>query len=60
MTKQQSGRSGLEMIANQSFAAYDEMYRVVDFLNKALKNRGLIFGLTQEKDGSMTIAIYNA
>ncbi|MGC7847181.1 YpmA family protein [Desulforudis sp. 1088] len=60
MTKQQSGRSRLEMIANQSFAAYDEMYRVVDFLNKALKNRGLIFGLTQEKDGSMTIAIYNA
>ncbi|MEW6726406.1 MAG: YpmA family protein [Bacillota bacterium] len=60
MTKQQSGRNRLEMIANQSFAAYDEMYRVVDFLNKALKNRGLIFGLTQEKDGSMTIAIYNA
>ncbi|MFZ5899215.1 MAG: YpmA family protein [Bacillota bacterium] len=60
MSKDQPSQNKLELIANQSFTAYDEMYKVVDFLNKALKDRSLIFGLTLEKDGRMTIAIYNA
>ncbi|MDI6709454.1 MAG: YpmA family protein [Thermoanaerobacterales bacterium] len=48
----------LELIATRSFAPYDEMYQVVDFLNKNLKNRGLIFGLTKAKDGRMAITVY--
>lgn len=53
------GKGGkLELIATRSFAPYDEMYQVVDFLNKTLKNRGLIFGLTKSPDGRMAITVY--
>jgi len=48
----------LELIAMRSFAYYNDMYQVVDFLNKTLKNRGLIFGLTKTEDGRMEIKVY--
>lgn len=49
----------LELIAVKSFKTYDEMYRVVDFLNKTLKEKRLIFGLTKDtQKGTMTISIY--
>ncbi len=49
----------LELIATKSFPPYSEMYRVVDFLNKSLKERKLVFGLTrQHGSGMMTITIY--
>jgi hypothetical protein len=49
----------LELIAVKSFAPYDEMYRVVDFLNKSLKDRQLMFGLTRDREsGKMTVTIY--
>lgn len=49
----------LEIIAVKSFKSYDEMYKVVDFLNKTLKDKRLIFGLTKNsgKD-TMSISIY--
>ncbi|MDD3653001.1 MAG: YpmA family protein [Desulfotomaculaceae bacterium] len=49
----------LDIIAVKSFKSYEEMYKVVDFLNKTLKDRHLIFGLTKEngKD-TMSISIY--
>ncbi len=49
----------LELIAHKSFANYEQMYLVVDFLNKNLKDKNLMFGLTKdgEKD-NMTITIY--
>lgn len=49
----------MELIAVKSFTEYSEMYRVVDFLNKSLKDRRLMFGLTKDRQtGSMTITIY--
>ena len=59
-----SGETGkelgkLELIATRSFANYEEMYRVVDFLNKNLKEKKVMFGLTKKKDsGEMVISIY--
>ncbi|WP_434512598.1 YpmA family protein [Desulfitobacterium sp. AusDCA] len=47
----------LELIATQRVNANSEMYKVVDFLNKNLKNYHLMFGLTK-KDESMVISIY--
>ncbi|MBO8138040.1 MAG: YpmA family protein [Desulfotomaculum sp.] len=47
----------LELIAHKSFSYYSDMYKVVDFLNKTLKDKKLIFGLTKDKD-KMTINIY--
>ena len=47
-------------IAQRSFASYDEMYRIVDFLNKTLKEKyNIMFGLTKNnEEESMTITIY--
>lgn len=47
----------LELIAQKSFPEYSNMYKVVDFLNKTLKDKNLIFGLTKKED-KMTINIY--
>lgn len=58
MDKGESG-GNLVMIAAKSFKEYDEMYKVVDFLNKTLKKKNLIFGLTREQgNGIMKISIY--
>jgi hypothetical protein len=47
------------MIAHKTFRANDELVRVVDFLNKTLKDRGLLFGLTKDsRQQEMTINIY--
>lgn len=51
--------SQLDLLARRQFQNYDEMYKVVDFLNKTLKERDLIFGLTKDEEGTMTISIYN-
>lgn len=49
----------LELIAVKSFKSYEEMYKVVDFLNKTLKDKKVIFGLTKDSQkGTMTISIY--
>ncbi len=49
----------LELIAHKSFANYDQMYLVVDFLNKSLKDKRLMFGLTKDSSNEkMTITIY--
>ncbi|KRQ86629.1 hypothetical protein ABG79_01612 [Caloramator mitchellensis] len=50
---------GLHLIAVKEFKAYDEMYMIVDFLNKNLKHYGLIFGLTSS-NGKDSISIYDA
>jgi len=34
-----------------------ELYKVIDFLNKNLKNKGLIFGVSR-KNGKMIVSIY--
>ncbi|MFZ5648471.1 MAG: YpmA family protein [Bacillota bacterium] len=49
----------LELIATKSFPPYGDMYRVVDFLNKSLKDKKIMFGLTKDRQsGMMTITIY--
>ncbi|NMA01576.1 MAG: YpmA family protein [Clostridia bacterium] len=45
--------------AKQSFNSYEEMYKVVDFLNKNLKDKGIIVGLSKNiVDNNMIITIY--
>ena len=50
----------LNMIAQKNFARRDDMYEIVDFLNKNLKEYGLMFGLKidEEQKDKMTIKIY--
>lgn len=47
----------LELIAARKFPANPEIYRIVDFLNRSLKQYHLMFGLTK-KDEDMSIMIY--
>ena len=50
----------IKLIANKKFKKRDDMYEIVDFLNKNLKERGLMFGLSidPEEEEEMTIKIY--
>ncbi len=54
----ENNKEKLEPVATRTFNHYDEMYKVVDFLNKTLKHKKLMFGLSKNGDGSMTITIY--
>lgn len=49
----------LELIAFKTFNAHPDLVYIIDFLNKSLKDKRIMFGLTKdrEKDG-MTINIY--
>jgi len=52
-------RGKLELIACRSFKANDELVRVVDFFNKNLKSKQVMFGISKDKENdSMTINIY--
>ncbi|MDK2822958.1 MAG: hypothetical protein PWQ67_1826 [Clostridia bacterium] len=45
--------------AINDFSPYPEMYKVIDFLNKNLKEKQIILGLTKDKEkNKMTITIY--
>jgi hypothetical protein len=49
----------LELIAFKSFSMYEDMYKVIDFLNKNLKDKKIMFGLTKNKsENNLTITIY--
>lgn len=58
MTVENKGAGKLELIATKTFSPYPEMYKVVDFLNKTLKEKQVIFGLTKDEKGHMTLSIY--
>ncbi|MDO7786122.1 YpmA family protein [Desulforamulus aquiferis] len=58
MTTEDKGTGKLELVATKTFAPYNEMYKVVDYLNKTLKEKQVIFGLTKDAEGRMTISIY--
>lgn len=47
----------LELIASKEIKYYEEMYKVVDFLNKNLGNYDIVFGI-QEKNDKHIINIY--
>jgi len=55
----------LNLIAYKSFSAYNDMYKVIDFLNKNLKDKGVMFGLTKTENkagenagNDLTVSIY--
>lgn len=49
----------LELIAVKTFSATDELIYVVDFLNRSLKEKKIMFGLTKNSEkAEMTINIY--
>ena len=47
----------LEVLATIHVNSNEELYKIVDFLNKNLKEKNIIFGLTKEGD-TMSIKIY--
>jgi hypothetical protein len=52
-------RGKLELIACKSFKANDELVKVIDFFNKNLKSKKIMFGITKDKENdTMTINIY--
>lgn len=54
----QNLKSGkLELIATQRFSNNEEMYKIIDFLNRNLKQHNLLFGLTQNEN-NMVISVY--
>jgi len=50
-------RDKLELRSTLVLGDNPELYKVVDFLNRNLKEKNVIFGLTQEND-KMTIHLY--
>lgn len=57
MNGEESGK--LELIAQKTFTGNPELVRVVDFLNKTLKEKKVMFGLAKNKEtGDMIISIY--
>lgn len=52
-----SRQGKIELIATQRVGVNGELYKVVDFLNKNLKEHGLMFGLTKKED-KMIISVY--
>ncbi|NLK52335.1 MAG: YpmA family protein [Syntrophomonadaceae bacterium] len=49
----------LQLLATRTLNNNEELYKVVDFLNKTLKEYQLMFGLTKNtREGTMTISIY--
>lgn len=55
--KETPGGARLTPIATKSLTANEELYKVVDFLNKTLREHQLMFGLTK-KEETMTISVY--
>jgi len=47
----------LELIAEKVFEKDFELYQVIDFLNRNLKDKGIILGLSKEKE-KIKISIY--
>ncbi len=52
-------KAKLELIAFKTFNANPDLVYVIDFLNKSLKDKKIMFGLTKDKGkAEMTINIY--
>lgn len=59
MEEDDKDQGKLELIAFKNFSINDELVYVIDFLNKNLKDKRIMFGLTKDKNqGQMTINIY--
>lgn len=59
MTGEQEKEDKLELIASRNFEYYKDMYKVVDFLNKNLKEHRIMLGLRKDREsGKLSINIY--
>ncbi len=59
MEEADKNQGKLELIAFKSFNTNEELFYVIDFLNKSLKDKNIMFGLSKDKEnGKMTINIY--
>lgn len=47
----------LELIATQTIPYNENLYILIDFLNRTLKHKDLIFGVSQKND-EMLVSIY--
>lgn len=50
-------KEDIELISSKKFEMYEDMYKVIDFLNKNLENSGYVFGLC-ERNNKHIINIY--
>lgn len=57
MSSQEEKETKLLPFAVRSFPYYEDMYKIIDFLNKNIKEHGIILGLTKEKN-DMVIKVY--
>lgn len=50
------------VIGTQLCTATDDLYQLVDFLNRNLKDKNVVFGLSKAKDeaGKMIVTLYRA
>ena len=48
----------LQLLAAKEVEYNEELYVLVDFLNRSLKEKGLVFGLTREGEDKAIIKIY--
>lgn len=56
----QASKRELDLIASGSFRISGEAYKLVTFLNQALKDENLIFGLCKGEGGRLSLNIYRA
>ncbi len=59
LEKRKNGHGSLPLIARKRFDNKTELYHVVNFLNRSLKKKGIIFGVCLVPEG-MELAIYDA
>lgn len=48
----------MRLIAVHDLAYNPELYKLVDFLNKNLKDKNIIFGLSKKDDKTMIVSVY--
>lgn len=59
MAEEDKSQGKLELIALKSFNINNELVYVIDFLNKSLKEKNIMFGLSKDKENEkMIINIY--
>lgn len=48
---------GLELVATLKLPANEDLYKLIDFLNRTLKDKQVVFGVA-ERDSQMLVSIY--
>lgn len=50
-------KNEIKLMCTKEFSYYDDMYKIIDFMNKSLSELNIIFGMS-EKQGKHVISIY--